>query len=237
MERYGQYCPVSRAAELLGERWTLLILRDMLVDDVTHFNDLARGLPRLSRGLLSRRLRTLEAHGVITHDVSAPGVRGLYQLTPAGRALRPVIDALLDWGATWTFGEPHAAELDPVVLMWWMHRRLRPEQLPAARTIVEFRFDEEPGCPYWLALHGPDSAVCFTPPGADTDVWIHTALRHFYQVWLGRLPFEEARAAGWVRVDATPELERALPGWFTWSAAAPAVGHHAPLNLRSRRPP
>lgn len=234
MESYGQYCPVSRAAEILGDRWTLLILRDMVVDDVTHFNDLARGLPRLSRGLLSRRLRELEERGVITREASAPGQRGSYRLNPAGAALRALLDELLEWGAEWAFSEPRPGELDPLLLLWWMHRRLRPDRLPASRTVVELHFEEEPGSAYWLALQRHHSAVCFTPPSVDTDVWIHTSLRRFYQVWLGRLQFEEARAAGWIRVDARPDLDRALPGWFAWSSAAPAVRRHTPPDRLSQ---
>lgn len=230
MESYGQYCPVSRAAEVLGDRWTLLIVRDMVVDGVAHFNDLARGLPRLSRGLLSRRLRELEDHGVIIREPSAAGQRGSYRLTPAGAALRPVIEALLEWGADWSFADPRPGELDPVVLMWWMHRRLQPDQLPGTRTVVEFRFEEEPSGAYWLVLQGGESSVCFTSPKIDTDVWIHTSLRHFYQVWLGRVSFEDARTAGWVRVDALPAVERAVPGWFAWSSAAPVVRRVAPLR-------
>ncbi len=225
MESYGQYCPVSRAAEILGDRWSLLILRDMVVDGVTQFNDLSRGLPRLSRSLLARRLRKLEDSGVITHARRPAGQKGEYRLTPAGAALYPVIEALLGWGATWAFGDPQMDELDPVVLMWWIHRRLRHDHLPPAQVVVEFHFEEDPARAYWLVLRGRDSSVCFTPPGFDTDVVVRTSLRDFYRVWLGRLTYDDASRQGLIRVQALPALERALPDWFAWSSAADAVRH------------
>ena len=124
VNKYGQYCPISRSAEVLGDRWTLHIVRDLLTG-TTRFNELIRGNPGLSRALLSRRLDQLERSGVIAHDPN-----GTYHLTPAGRDLQPVVFGLAEWGARWAFGEPDPDELDADLLLWWLHRRLDARTLP-----------------------------------------------------------------------------------------------------------
>src|ERR687897_3156272 len=121
MHLYGQYCPVARAAEILADRWTVLIIRELLAD-VSHFNELERGLPHISRTLLAERLRRLERASVVEQRVDAGGKRTGYRLTPAGRDLQRIIDDLGGWGARWAFGNPRPNELDPIVLMWWMRR-------------------------------------------------------------------------------------------------------------------
>ncbi|WP_045234116.1 winged helix-turn-helix transcriptional regulator [Deinococcus pimensis] len=222
MDTYGQYCPVARAAEILGDRWTLLIVRD-LVHDVRTFNELSRGLPGLSRGLLSQRLRALQASGILEPHEARAGARSEYRLTPAGLALRGVMESLLHWGARWAFEEPAPQELDPVLLMWWMRRRVCHERLPAGRTVVQFDFDEDAERSFWLLLLPDDVSVCFHPPGFDTDVWVRTDLATLYEVWLGRARYEDAVSRGELRVRSLPALEQAFPTWFLWSDAAPAV--------------
>lgn len=232
MQKYGQYCPVSRAVEILGDRWTLLIVRD-LVHGVNTFNDLARGLPRLSRGLLSQRLRALQDAGILEPHSPRAGVRHAYRLTPAGWALRPVIEAFLVWGAAWAFDAPTPDELDPVVLMWWMQRRVCADHLPEGRVVVQFDFDEDPARSYWLILDPADVSVCFTPPAFGTDVWVRTRLATLYEIWLGRVPFSHAAQHGLIDVRALPALERAFPAWFSWSPAADVVRAHAERSASS----
>ncbi len=220
MQRYGQYCPVAAALDLLGDRWTLLIVRDLLTGDM-HFNELSRGLPRLSRTLLVKRLRFLEEVGVARRSPAEEG-RTVYGLTAAGEAVRPIVEALLVWGATWAFETPEPEDLDPLLLMWWMRRRVRTDQLPDDRVVIEFAFhgrDER----YWLVLQREDVSVCLTPPGFDVDLWIEADLSSFFQVWLGRLDFVAAEAKGLVRVRGAPALERSFPRWFDWSPAAEGV--------------
>jgi len=122
VSRYGQYCPITRSLEVLGDRWTLLVVRDLLVG-TRRFNELARGLPGMSRGLLSKRLDQLERDGLVER------ADGGYQPTPACEELRPLIFGLAEWGARWAFGEPRADELDPTVLMWWIRAGIDPERL------------------------------------------------------------------------------------------------------------
>src|SRR5882757_8304349 len=130
MKTYGQYCPISRSAELLGDRWTIHIVRDLLTG-TSRFNELISGNPGLSRALLSRRLQQLKRAGVIAQEAD-----GTYQLTPSGRDLEPVVFGLATWGARWTFGAPDPEELDPDLLLWWLHRRLDPSRLAGRFTIA-----------------------------------------------------------------------------------------------------
>ncbi len=219
MSKYGQFCPVARALEVIGDRWTLLIVRDLL-HEVSHFNDLARGLPKLSRGLLSKRLKKLQHHGIVEVDCSPSGG---YRLTRAGEELRPLVTELLRWGTRWTLDEPTDVELDPVLLMWWMQRRVRVEMLPPARQVVQFDFDEEPTRSFWLVLDPADVSVCFTPPPFDVDIWVEGSMSALYEVWLGVLPMDAAVDDGRIRFRALPWQERDFAGWFALSPGASVV--------------
>jgi DNA-binding HxlR family transcriptional regulator/putative sterol carrier protein len=212
---YGQYCPISRTLGLLGERWSLLIVRDLL-SGTTRFNELARSLPGLSRGLLAKRLRQLEAAGVVERLGSR------YLLTDAGRGLEPVVHALSAWGAQWTFGEPEPDELDAAVLVWWMHARLDTSDLPGARHVFNIRFTDDPQ-QFWIVIESGDPSVCLTDPGFDVDVVITSDLRSLYQVWMGRLPLREATRAGRIQFAGPAALTRRMPSVFRLSPLAPIV--------------
>lgn len=230
MAKYGQYCPVAQALDLLGDRWTLLIVRDMLTG-TQHFNDLKRGLPGLSTGLLAKRLRQLQRAGIVERETRPAGRRTTaYRLTPAGQALYPVIEALLVWGADWAFGEPSPEELDPLLLMWWMHDHVDKRQFPDHRVVIQFDFHGAKNETYWLLLTQADVSVCLTDPGHAVDVLVEADLATYFKLWLGRLEYQEALTAHDVTVTGIPRLTRAFPRWFTWSPAAPAVraAHRAP---------
>lgn len=216
--------------DVLGSRWTLLIVRDLLCYDIRRFNELARGLPRMSRGLLSERLRQLQEAGIIERH-AGNGTPAEYRLSKAGMELRPVVEALLRWGSKWTFEEPTSNELDPVLLMWWMRRRTRTEELPDQRVVAQFDFRRVDGS-FWLVLDRSDVSVCLKRPKFDIDLWIEADLSVFYQVWLGRLEFDEAVRQGGVAVRSTPELERRFSSWFRWSPAVDllAVTEHDPTS-------
>ncbi|WP_420645113.1 winged helix-turn-helix transcriptional regulator [Candidatus Leptofilum sp.] len=223
MYKYGQYCPIAKAVEILGDRWTLLIVRDLLTG-TRHFNNLERGLPGISRGLLAERLRRLQRMGLVEKVAVANGrQRTAYYLTEAGQELHTVIDSLLVWGARWAFEEPEENELDPVLLMWWMRGRVRRETLPAGQTVVRFDFEGAKYETFWLLLKREDVSICLTDPGFDLDVLVTADLSAFFQIWLGRLTFAEAQRAKLVQVDGIPTLVEALPTWFSYSLASPAV--------------
>jgi DNA-binding HxlR family transcriptional regulator len=220
MVEYRQYCPVARAAEIFADRWTPLVIRELLAGS-RHFNQLERGLPRISRSLLVSRLRRLEDAGVILRRAGIAANTVDYELTPAGLALGDVIDALGAWGARWAFGEPRPEELDPVLLLWRMHRRVHLRRVPAPRAVVEFDFTGRRGRRLWLVLERSQASVCLRPPGFASDLVVRADLALFHQVWLrGADDFAAARRQGAIDVDGPSDLARALPSWFKWSPMA-----------------
>jgi DNA-binding HxlR family transcriptional regulator len=223
MYKYGQYCPIAKAVEILGDRWTLLIVRDLLTGSC-HFNDLERGLPGISRGLLAERLRRLERLELV-EKVELPNgrQRTAYYPTQAGRELEGVINELLMWGARWAFEEPEEEELDPVLLMWWMRDRVCVEALPEERIVVRFDFTGAKYEKFWLVLTKEDVSVCLTDPGFELNVLVTADLSTFFQIWLGRVEYAEALQNGRITVDAIPALAKAFPTWFAYSLAASAV--------------
>jgi DNA-binding HxlR family transcriptional regulator len=212
---YGQYCPISRAIEVLGERWSILIVRDMLCG-AKRFNDLARCNPRLSRSLLAKRLRQLERAGIVDH------IDDEYHLTQAGRELEPIVFGLGEWGARWQFDDPRETELDPQLLMWWVHSRLDFSHAPDRRMVFEFRFlgvrDR-----FWILRDGQGPSVCMFDPGFGIDVTIESDLSTMYEVWLGKLDLRAAIRAGRVQVAGETPIVRRLPEIFELSPVADRV--------------
>jgi len=212
---YGQYCPISRALDVLGERWTMMILRDMLTG-TTRFNDLARGLPGLSRSLLTKRLRQLERAGIVER------LDGQYLLTESGRELEPIVFGIGEWGARWTFGDPDPDELDPELLLWWMHTRLDTTELPDRRVVLQVRFtDHLPR--YWLVVEGGAASVCLSDPGYEVDVTITSDVSTLYQVWLGHLAIKRALRDGRLVFDGPSALVRRMPAVLQLSPVAETV--------------
>ena len=215
---YHQFCPVAKAMELLDERWTLLVVRE-LVSGTEHFNDLRRGLPRMSPALLSRRLQQLVRAGVVERRVAGNEVR--YVLTPAGRELRPVVEALGAWGIRW-IGELGDEDLDPKLLLWDMHRHIDRDAVPPGRTVVSFRFPDAPSelRSWWLVIDPEEADVCDLDPGYPVAVTVTAGLRSMVRVWRGDLSWPDALRAGSVEVQGPEALRRAVPGWFTLSGFA-----------------
>ncbi|MGW4766478.1 winged helix-turn-helix transcriptional regulator [Nocardia sp. NPDC004278] len=209
---YGQYCPISRALDVLGERWSLLILRDLLIG-TTRFNDLARGLPGLSRSLLAKRLRQFERAGLIEK------VGTEYLLTAAGQELEPILFGLGEWGARWTFGEPRSDELDAGLLVWWMHSRLDTSALPGKRQVLCVRFTDD-FHRYWIVIESGVPSVCDADPGYPIDVTISSDLDSLYQVWLGRIPLSHAMRTGRVMFSGPSALTRRMPSVLRLSPVA-----------------
>ncbi len=209
---YGQYCPITRAVEVLGERWSVLIIRDLLCG-ATRFNELSRGNPRLSRTLLSKRLRQLERAGVVDH------LDDEYLLTEAGEALRPVVMGLGEWGAKYQFGDPRESELDPELLMWWVHTRLDFSLLPDRRMVIEFRFRGVRDR-FWIMRDGQGPSVCLHDPGFEIDATIESDLATMYEVWLGRRNLKREIRSGEIQIHGTPTIVKRLPSAMLLSPIA-----------------
>lgn len=217
---YGQFCPVAMAAEVIGGRWTLLVLREMLCGS-TRFNDLRRGVPRMSPSLLSKRLKELEQAGVVE---IAPGPAGVaeYRLTPAGEALRPVVMAIGGWGQAWVESQVSLRNLDPSLLMWDMRRHLRPEPLPPRRCTIQFLYPELPETrrAWWLVIAEGAVDLCSQDPGFDLDLMVTASLRTMTAIWMGLARVAPELAAGRLALDGDPGLARSMQTWLGLSPFA-----------------
>jgi len=219
---YGQYCPIARAAEVLGDRWTLLIAREML-HGVSRFNELERCLPGISRSVLAQRLRQLQRLGLVERTDGAGPHSTEYHLTPAGRDLRPVLQVLGEWAVTWAFGEPDPRELDPDLVVRWISRHLARDRLPARRVVVAFEVLDRSSRWYWLVIQADEVSICRHDPGYATDVTIACDTETLYRVYLGDLSLHQAEEAGRLTMQGDALSLRQAPGWFAWSTFVPAM--------------
>ncbi len=219
---YGQYCPVAKGAELLGDRWTLLIARELLYGPAT-FSALERGLPRISRSVLTQRLKALCRVGIIEHhDEEASGGRG-YGLTAAGEELRPVLAALGDWVGRWIMTDPTPAELDPELLGLWPTRHVDRDALPPRRTVVELCFTDAGMKRAWLLLEQREVSMCLHHPGFPADLLVTTTTADLSRVYMGRAALADELRRGTITIEGPPALRRAFGRWMTWAESASVV--------------
>jgi DNA-binding HxlR family transcriptional regulator len=220
-ESYGQFCPVAQAAEVLTERWTLLVLRELLMGS-SRFNELQRGVPRMSSSLLSKRLREMERSGLLTRE-PLQGERGhAYHLTPAGEALGPLVVSLGNWSREWLKREISEEEADPALLMWDVRRSVQLDRLPQEQLVTFFRYrDAEEGKRAWWLVARPDNAdLCFTDPGFAIDLQVDAEAQAMAEVWIGQLELGAAMKAKRLRVSGPEHLVRSLPDWLGFSTFA-----------------
>ena len=217
---YGQYCPLALAAELLCERWTLLVL-SRVIDGCTHFNAIHRGVPRISPTMLVKRLRQLEHAGLIRSMPARRGTPRSYALTPAGQELGPLIDDLALWGQRWA-RDMRADDLDPGFLAWSMHVSLDTARMPPGRTVVAFEFTGAPrDCRrFWLVNEDGKVDMCLNDPGYEIDVRVRSDLRRFVEAWRGIRDLRAEIAARRIEILAPPRLARQFPGWLRLSQLA-----------------
>lgn len=217
---FGQFCPVALSSEVLAERWTLLVVRELLAG-ARRFNEIRRGVPRLSPTLLKERLRTLERAGIVER-VPTTNTRGSdYQLTQAGEELRAVVAAIGQWGQRWA-RDIRPADLDPGWLVWAMHRRLNTAAMPAGRTVIEIEFSDSPKQRrFWLVHQRGHVDVCLKDPGFEPTVRVLTRVRTLAEVWRGLRPIREEIRSGRLQVRGASTMRRAFPGWLMLSVFAP----------------
>ena len=212
MSSYGQFCPVAKAMEVLDERWTMLVVRELVLGS-RRFNELRRGNPRMSPALLSKRLRSLEVAGVVRREMV--GGHASYTLTEAGRELEPVVVALGAWGTRW-IGELGDADLDPHLLLWDMRRSVPVAEWPRTRTVVAFRFDDVPAQMgrWWMVVSDGDVDVCDFDPGYEVTSTVFTSLRTLTEIWRGDVSWEQTLGSAAVRIDGPTDVRRAVPTWI-----------------------
>ena len=214
MAEYGQFCPVAKATDIIGEKWTVLILRELLLG-TTRYNDLQRGLSRISPTLLSKRLKTLEEKGLIVRKRPAGAKSHEYHLTACGRELEPLIEILAVWGMRWARGQMTDSELDVEFLMWDLQRRLQTDQLPDGETVLCFSFEElQRYKTWWLVVNKEGVDLCTEDPGREVDLYISTQVRHLAEVWRGDVPLRKARREERIRVHGNAHLVRTMPDWL-----------------------
>ena len=213
MRSSDDYCPVAKSVEVLGDRWCLLLIREML-RGVDRFNELERSVPGISRSVLAQRLRHLEREGIVDRRVGADGRATDYRLTDAGRELGIVVGALNDWGVRWRVPDGGPPDLDPDGLMLWVRRHVVLDRLPPGRVVIGFRLLARGRRSYWLVMQPGEVSLCPEHPGFEEDLWITAEAATLYLVFLGRTSLSTAMDDGAFRVDGPPRLVRALPGWF-----------------------
>jgi DNA-binding HxlR family transcriptional regulator len=211
---YAQVCPVSMASEVIAERWTPLILREIVLFKRHHFTEIQRGVGRISQSLLAARLRSLEEAGVIERRPNPWGRGWEYHPTPAGAELEKVLNELGIWAQHWV--ELKQEHCDPAYLMTTVYDLLRPEKLPKTQTTVRFEFTLD-AKQYWLLMGGDNGdhpELCYFDPGRESDLVVRVDEQVFGNVILGRTRYEDAVDAGQIKLDGPPNLVKAFPTWL-----------------------
>ena len=209
---YHQFCPVAKAMELLDQRWTMLIIRELLLGS-RHFNDIRRGVPKMSPSLLSKRLHDLTRAGIVERRNDGHEVE--YTLTAAGKELRAAVESLGAWGMRW-IGRIGDEDLDPKLLMWDLHRHVDAALVPPGRTVVSFRFMDVPAKigNWWLVITAEEVDVCDFDPGYAVAVSVTGTLRRMIEIWRGDLGWSAAIRSGSIQLEGPERLCRAVPKWF-----------------------
>lgn len=224
MKGYGQFCPVAKASEIFGERWTPLLIRELMCGS-THFNDIRRGVPLMSPSLLVKRLRRLEQAGIVERLADDAGRNIEYRLTRSGEELQPIVQMLGMWGARWVESTLTGDDdLDAGLLMWDIRRTMDVSRLPARQLIViKFRFTGAPKAKsqWWLVVEDGDAQLCLTDPGQEIDMLVDTDVRSLARVWIGEDDLAAALRAGRITARGDPELVDGFSDWLRESPFAP----------------
>ncbi|MDH3404875.1 MAG: helix-turn-helix transcriptional regulator [Acidobacteriota bacterium] len=223
---YGQHCPFSLAAELLCQRWTLLVVSRFYYG-CSRFNEIHRGVPRMSPSLLSTRLSELERAGIIRTRSNRNGPGREYHLTDAGRELQPLIEQMAVWGQRWA-RDMIDEDLDPAFLVWSMHLRLDARAMPPGRTVVELQFSGAPADSrqFWLVHREGTVEMCLKDPELDVDLLVTADLRRFVEAWRGFRDMGAEIRSGRIKLFGPKALREGFPDWLQLNALA----HHPRLR-------
>ena len=219
---YGQYCPIAISLELLGGRWTFLVIRELL-DGSCRFNDIHRGVPLMSRPLLSERLKLLEATKLVVRSSKAE-----YRLSEGGRAFGEDVKSMGAWGQEWLHTSVALDEIDGGYLMWNIKKSSKWVEDMRGRCVVKFEFtdDDEKRRHHWLVIEEHDRDLCYVDPGYDVDVWVETDLRTMVEVWMGWRPLDHALRCRDLHIDGRKILVNEPLRWMGQS----------PLSGLAKRP-
>ena len=213
MKTYGQFCPLAQAVQLLCERWTLIVIREFIAGS-TRFSELQKGVPLMSPTLLSSRLKQLEKAGVI--EISGNSRNHIYQLTDAGRELRPIVELMGAWGHRWARSDLRDSDLDAGLLMWDMRRSVDPSVFPARRIVIQFEYPDAPegAREWWLVAEDSEVDLCWHNHGYDVDLLIRCPLKVMSKIWICELTFNDAVAGRELVVMGDPALAGKLQAWL-----------------------
>ncbi len=239
MKSYGQYCPVARAADILNERWTLLIMRD-LIGGATRFNEIHRGVPRMSPSLLSKRLKDLEAIGLIERRRQGDRHRREYRPTQAGLEIKPIIEMYGVWGQRWVRNRIGKDELDVKLLMWFMQCGIDRSHFPEQRSVIRFEFTDRPRLRdgnwwvdvWWLIIDPDEVDLCVQDPGLEVDLYVKTDLLTMTRISTGDTPINEAVRSSSIELDGCRCLEKSFAKWLPRSTFAEVRRPPDPLDLK-----
>jgi DNA-binding HxlR family transcriptional regulator len=219
MNSYGQFCPLAQAAQLLCERWTLIVVRELIAGS-TRFNEIKKGVPTMSPTLLSARLKQLVEAKVV--DQSGSKGNYTYSLTSAGLELRPIVELLGAWGHRWVRSNLNKGDLDAGLLMWDMRRTVDPSVFPTRRIVVQFGYPDAPKGErdWWLVTESGEIDLCLNDPGYDVDIMIKCSLKTMTEVWICQRPFRDAMRKGDIKVLGNSKLTNKLQDWLRSSPLA-----------------
>lgn len=213
MKTYGQFCPVAQALDVVGDRWTLLVIRELLTGS-RRFGEILNGVRKIPRSVLADRLEHLEHAGLVRRTAGQQGNE--YDPTEAARALEGIVMELGAWSRRWAHRQIREDELDPTLLLWDMQRRIDSDTAPQKLVVVRFDFkDSERGyLRYWLKLEQGRGEICMKNPGLEESLVVDTTPRTLIEIWMGHRRFADALRAGDLKVEGPRDLARAFPSWF-----------------------
>lgn len=217
---YGQFCPISKSMEILGEKWTILIIRELLMGG-TRFNELQRGLSLMSPTILSKRLASLEENGLVIKK-KIPGQKGYeYFPTESCQELLPIIKGLGDWGMRWARSSLTEKDYDVELLMIYLQRSVVPEKFAGKETVIRFKFNDiKEYADWWLVAQDEQVDLCTNDPGKDVDVFFTTTVKTMADIWMGEYSYRKAEKAGDIKIVGSNALTRNITSWLSNSMFA-----------------